>query len=93
MSGLKNASFGNFEHFFDPGELVILAPDEVMPGLRKSSRRIAVIDPLCENADHLRIAKLEGALRLAVNVLRDGDASERAAVATQLQKTLKAQRS
>ena len=88
MSGLKNASFGNFEHFFDPGELVILAPDEVMPGLRKSSRRIAVIDPPCENAGHLRIAKLEGALRLAVNVLRDGEAAERLEVAERAAKIL-----
>jgi hypothetical protein len=44
------------------------------------------------SSDQIRLAKLEGALRLAVNVLRDGDASERAAVAEQLQETLKTQR-
>ncbi len=44
-------------------------------------------------SEHLTYqAKLEGALRLALNVLRDGDASERAAVAEQLQETLKTQR-
>ncbi|MDO9584384.1 MAG: hypothetical protein Q7J24_14935 [Desulfomicrobium sp.] len=45
------------------------------------------------SSDEIRLAKLEGALRLAVNVLRDGDSKERVAVAEQLQKTLKAQRS
>jgi hypothetical protein len=44
------------------------------------------------SSDEIRLSKLEGALRLALNVLRDGDASERAAVAEQLQKTLNAQR-
>jgi hypothetical protein len=44
------------------------------------------------SSDQIRLAKLEGALRLALNVLRDGDASERAAVAEQLQETLKTQR-
>lgn len=38
------------------------------------------------SSDEIRLAKLEGALRLAVNVLRDGDASERAAVADQIKK-------
>lgn len=42
--------------------------------------------------DQLRIAKLEGALRLAVQVLVGGDEAERVAVAEQLQKTLKAKR-
>ncbi len=45
------------------------------------------------SSDEIRLAKLEGALRLALNVLRDGDASERVAVAEQLQETLKGQRS
>ncbi len=38
------------------------------------------------SSDQIRLAKLEGALRLALNVLRDGDASERAAVAEQIKK-------
>lgn len=53
------------------------------------SRRIREYESRAKD-DQLRIAKLEGALRLAIQVLADGDEAERVAVAEQLRKTLKA---
>jgi len=40
------------------------------------------------SSDQIRLAKLEGALRLAVNVLRDGEAAERSEVADRVAKIL-----
>lgn len=40
------------------------------------------------SSDEIRLAKLEGALRLAVNVLRDGEAAERSEVADRVAKIL-----
>ncbi len=45
-------------------------------------------DEIVFSSDQIRLAKLEGASRLAVNVLRDGEAAERSEVADRVVKIL-----
>lgn len=99
MSGLENTNM-------EPGEIVIFAPDEVIPGFTQTAQRMVQNRALSllkqdhsharkireyedqAKADQMRIAKLEGVLRLAVPVLRAGDDAERADVVGYLEHVL-----
>ena len=100
MSGLEHTSIGDFEFGLeferqdDPAKVEAkrMVQSRAMSLLKQDhshARKIREYDDQAK-ADQMRIARLEGVLRLAVPVLRAGDDAERADVAASLEHVLRA---
>lgn len=88
--GMESTCIGDFEHGIEPEHwLPRVEPatqSKAMSLLKQDvshARRIREYEDQAKD-DQVRIAKLEGALRLAIKVLVDGDQNEREQVAKQI---------